>query len=158
MPETTTDQKSDAHSVNSQTSDQRPSAPSHQPRTTDYRSQATSPRDYLPKAQAFMQNPQEDQSITVGQLKMEKDKCFLLDVRQPEEIAEGKIPGAVPIPLTEVPAKVSDIPKNKPIITVCAHGGRAAATMFFLKDKGYKNVKTLLGGTEAWKDAGYEVE
>ncbi len=114
--------------------------------------------DYLPQGKQFMQHPDKEQSITIEQLKKEKNNYFLLDVRQPEEIATGKIPGAVSIPLAEVESRLLDIPKNKSIVTVCAHGGRAAATMFFLKDKGYKNVRTLLGGTEAWKEAGYEVE
>lgn len=128
------------------------------PQTSDHRLQSTSPRDYMPQAQQFMQNPQEKQSVTVEQLKKEKTNCFLLDVRQPEEVAGGKIPHAIPIPLGDVGSRLSDIPKDKPIITICAHGGRAAATMFFLKNKGYKNVRTLLGGTEAWKDGGNEIE
>ncbi len=116
---------------------------------------------YITKAQTFLENPQEDKVITVDELKDAIDDgkhFFLLDVRMPDEVAEGKIPGVVNIPLPELDSRWSEVPKDKNIITVCARGGRAAAAMFILQDKGYNKIHTLLGGTLGWIQEGNKVE
>lgn len=83
-------------------------------------------------------------------LKSDKD-VFLLDVREPLEFAEFKIPGAVNVPLSELfTSSVGEkIPKNKKIVTVCSHGNRSMVATFALAQKGIEST-SLEGGMSRW--------
>ncbi|WP_235187239.1 rhodanese-like domain-containing protein [Thermus caliditerrae] len=82
---------------------------------------------------------------------------FVLDVREPSEYKDGRIPGAVNIPIRDLPKKVGELPKGKPIIVYCGIGHRGAMALVFLKGQGY-NVKSILGGYKAWTGANLPVE
>ncbi|NWG17147.1 MAG: hypothetical protein HXY41_10965 [Chloroflexi bacterium] len=85
---------------------------------------------------------------------------FLLDVRQPEEVAEGVIPGAISIPLRELAQNLDKLPAdlNTPIVTYCKSGHRGAIAMTVLGTLGYTNVRNLAGAFVGWKDAGNAVD
>ena len=87
------------------------------------------------------------------------EAIFLLDVRQPNEFAAGRIEGAVNVPVREVPKAIDKIPSDKsaPIVVVCASGIRAAYVVMALNFKGYTDVKDLVGGMAGWEKAGYPV-
>jgi len=55
----------------------------------------------------------------------EKTPHFLLDIRQPEEFETAKIEGAVLIPLAELPGRLSELPKDIPLVVMCHHGMRS---------------------------------
>lgn len=117
------------------------------------------PKEYMQQAHEFMQNLPADAIITIEDIRKDKKKkYFLLDVRYIEEVAGGKIPDTVPIPLHELDKRIDELPEDRQIVTVCAHGTRSAAALLFLKDNGFKDVKMLQGGTIAWIEAGYELE
>ena len=82
-------------------------------------------------------------------------KPFLLDVREAAEItANGTITGAVNIPLRTLTKNLDKLPAtDKPIIVYCAVGYRGAIAMEVLQLLGYTNVKSILGGFNAWKAA-----
>ncbi|BFH76398.1 hypothetical protein TthTF19_15530 [Thermus thermophilus] len=82
---------------------------------------------------------------------------FVLDVREPAEFKDGRIPGAVNIPIRELPKRIGEIPKGKPIIIYCGIGHRGAMGLVFLRGQGY-NVKSILGGYKAWTGANLPVE
>ncbi len=82
---------------------------------------------------------------------------FILDVREPAEFKDGRIPGAVNIPIRDLPKRLGEIPKGKPIIVYCGIGHRGAMALLFLKGQGY-NVKSILGGYKAWTGANLPVE
>ncbi|WP_252829282.1 rhodanese-like domain-containing protein [Thermus scotoductus] len=82
---------------------------------------------------------------------------FILDVREPAEFKDGRIPGAVNIPIRDLPKRLGDIPKGKPIIVYCGIGHRGAMALVFLRGQGY-NVKSILGGYKAWTGANLPVE
>jgi glyoxylase-like metal-dependent hydrolase (beta-lactamase superfamily II) len=83
-------------------------------------------------------------------LKQNKD-VFLLDVREPEEYSEFKIPGAVNIPLSQlfIPGSQSQIPKDKKVITICSHGNRSMVATFALAQNGME-ATSLVGGMAMW--------
>ncbi|MBI4441293.1 rhodanese-like domain-containing protein [Candidatus Woesearchaeota archaeon] len=119
------------------------------------------PRDFMQQAQELMENPKDELMVTPEQLTMELEggkKLQLIDVRQPEEVKEGKVPGAKPIPLADLPERMQELDKNADTVTICARGGRAAAAMFYLKSQGFKKVRDLMGGTLGWKEEGFDVE
>jgi rhodanese-related sulfurtransferase len=75
---------------------------------------------------------------------------ILVDVREPEEWVMGRIPGAVHIPLNDLPDRYQEISTEKPVVVVCAHGSRSLYGAQFLLQVGFPEVYSLDGGTHAW--------
>ncbi len=82
----------------------------------------------------------------------------LIDVRQPEENAESRIPGSTLIPLGELNQRASEVDQDVPTIVYCASGIRSLDALMALKQLGFKQVQHLEGGIHAWCDAGYQVD
>lgn len=74
----------------------------------------------------------------------------LVDVRSPEEFQGGSLPGATLIPFWDFAKGRYDLPKDKPILLICAVGGRSLACGQLLASKGYREVYNLKGGLDAW--------
>lgn len=74
----------------------------------------------------------------------------LIDVRTPQEYAQGHIPGALNIPIDQLPAKVGSIDKNKPVAVYCATGARSLNAKQFLAAQGHKDVINLQNGIASW--------
>ena len=92
-------------------------------------------------------------------LKKRAADYLVLDVRDAEQYKAGHIPGAQNVPLTELPAKLAALPKDKTIVTYCGNitcqlAPKAALT---LAEKGFK-VMELFGGWEDWQKKGFEVQ
>lgn len=68
---------------------------------------------------------------------MVTDGAQIIDVRTPAEYAGGHIRGSKNIPLNELPGKMKQIKKDKPVITCCASGMRSASAKGMLKSNGY---------------------
>lgn len=76
---------------------------------------------------------------------------ILLDVRQPAEYEEEHLAGARLIPLGQLGDAVTELPKDKPIITYCAIGGRSRVAAQLLQGYGFQKVYNLKGGIKAWQ-------
>lgn len=90
--------------------------------------------------------------MTVEELKQRLDrgeKPFLLDVRTPMEYQIANLGGTL-IPLQQLPQRMHELDPNKEIIIHCHTGSRSARAVEFLYENGFKNVKNLVGGIEAW--------
>ena len=85
------------------------------------------------------------------------EDIYLLDVRTPEELEEhGMIAGAINIPIDQLEARLSEVPRDKEIVTYCMRGGRASSAADILREAGYTEpIQT--GGITAWKEAGKPV-
>jgi rhodanese-related sulfurtransferase len=81
------------------------------------------------------------------------DGVVFLDVREPEEWAQGHIEGAQHIPIGAVIQRLDQVPQDREIVVVCAVGGRSAQVTAYLNQLGYHAVN-LGGGMHAWEDAG----
>ncbi|QJW98805.1 molybdopterin-synthase adenylyltransferase MoeB [Frigoriglobus tundricola] len=93
--------------------------------------------------------------ITPEQLKKRIDAgehLFVLDVRNPNEFAICRIPGTVLVPLPELPARVSEVPKDREVIVHCKSGMRSQKAIEFLKAQGYTKLVNLTGGILGWAD------
>jgi rhodanese-related sulfurtransferase/rubrerythrin len=75
---------------------------------------------------------------------------LLLDVRQPEEYEKGHIPGAVLIPLPELPDRLSELKRGRDIVTYCRLGRRSLAAAHLIADELDAEVYTIDGGIMAW--------
>ena len=74
----------------------------------------------------------------------------LIDVREPSEHAERRIDGAVLIPLRTLPFRLSEVPRDRPVVVHCKSGGRSAIAVAMLKLKGI-DAHNLSGGIQAWE-------
>lgn len=84
--------------------------------------------------------------------------AVLLDVREPEEFARGHVPGAVNLPQCDLATRLDEVPRDRPIMTICQSGTRSLRSAQFLRQQGFQHVATVLGGTRAWTDAGRPVD
>lgn len=94
----------------------------------------------------------ESARITASELKtmIEKgEKVTLIDVRTPEEYNDGYIPGAINIPLDKIP-EIKDFPYQGKIVVYCRAGVRSLKAKKIFDEKGYKGIKDLEGGINAW--------
>jgi phage shock protein E len=73
-----------------------------------------------------------------------KDKiaagATILDVRSPDEYRSGAYPGALNIPLQELPRRLGEIAKDKPVVVYCASGGRSGMATSMMKQAGFSDV------------------
>lgn len=78
----------------------------------------------------------------------------IIDVREPDEFAEGHIESAVNIPLRELTQRLADLPGNAstPIVVYCHSGRRAAHALVILRELGYRQVYNLDGGYEVYQE------
>ncbi|MHB8955135.1 MAG: rhodanese-like domain-containing protein [Pirellulaceae bacterium] len=95
--------------------------------------------------------------MTVHEVKEQADELQILDVRSPEEWNEGHIPGAKHIFLPDVPGKLGEVRKDKPIAVYCNSGYRASLATSILKTAGL-DAHTVPGSWQAWVNAGYPVQ
>jgi rhodanese-related sulfurtransferase len=99
--------------------------------------------------------------VTSKELRERKDQYMYVDVREADELKEGKIDGAVNIPLGQLirKARHGDIVdlKGKKIITYCNSGYRGNIAADELNKQGFDTV-TIEGGYSAWKDYGNKKE
>lgn len=81
------------------------------------------------------------------------ERVVIVDVRQPVETRAGSVPGAVLIPLTEFGRRLEELPRDRPILTICRSGHRSPVAARQLRQAGY-DVTDVAGGTMAWEKAG----
>lgn len=80
----------------------------------------------------------------------ENETVFLLDVREPHELAISSINNATLIPLGQLPGRISELPKQEEIIVFCRTGNRSMRAVQQLALMGFNNVVSLDGGINAW--------
>jgi glyoxylase-like metal-dependent hydrolase (beta-lactamase superfamily II)/rhodanese-related sulfurtransferase len=83
---------------------------------------------------------------------------LVLDVREPWEFRQVRVPGAVHIPLGELAGRVETLDPARPIAVICASGARSRSAAALLSQKGFTIVYNVLGGTLGWQQAGLGVE
>lgn len=88
-----------------------------------------------------------------------KDKrIFLLDVRTPEEYRQARLQGSRLIPLSELQARLAEVPRNRPVLVYCAVGSRSAAAGGILASRGYHDVLNMTNGIVGWYRSGFPIE
>ena len=82
----------------------------------------------------------------------------IIDVRGQSEWDEGRIPGATHAFLGDLLERVSDLPRDTPLVLHCQGGSRSAIAASLLQAAGFTDVANMKGGLDAWKAAGFAVE
>jgi rhodanese-related sulfurtransferase len=80
----------------------------------------------------------------------------LVDVREPNEFAAGRIPGAINLPLSRFDP--GELPSGKPIVLVCQAGARSAKALRAAVSSGVKDIRHYPGGTGGWRALGEAIE
>ena len=76
----------------------------------------------------------------------------LVDIRNPGEIALGVIPGAVDLPVGQMPARLEELDPKAPTVVYCAGGYRSSVAASVLRQKGFEDVSDIMGGYTAWTE------
>ncbi|GAC1498261.1 MAG: rhodanese-like domain-containing protein [Vulcanimicrobiaceae bacterium] len=74
----------------------------------------------------------------------------LLDVREPDEVATATLAGAMHIPMAQIPARLSEVPRDQEVVVMCHHGARSERIVRFLEANGFTEAINLEGGIDAW--------
>lgn len=82
----------------------------------------------------------------------------VVDVRTPPEYGSGHVPGAINVPLGDFERTADGLDRTRPTAVICAGGYRSAAAASLLQREGLRDLYNVIGGTAAWKSAGYETE
>jgi phage shock protein E len=98
------------------------------------------------------------QEQLVEHLSKHPEHLFVLDVRTPQEYAEGHVPGAVNVPHDQLASRLAEVPKDKDVVVYCRSGRRSALAMDVLAANGYRRVSHLEGDMQAWLAGGRPVE
>ncbi len=78
------------------------------------------------------------------------EELALLDVREPEEVRIAALPGAIHIPMGEIPARLAELDRDAEWVVVCHHGVRSAQVAMYLARIGFARVSNLSGGIDEW--------
>ncbi len=82
------------------------------------------------------------------------DDFILLDVRSREELELARLDGCVHIPLNELDDRIGELERcrSKEIVVMCHHGVRSAMAQGILMEQGFKDVRSLIGGIDAYAE------
>ena len=81
---------------------------------------------------------------------LRRDAVTLVDVREADELELARIPGAVHMPLHDVPARAAELDRNAAIAVLCHHGMRSEMAARWLEQHGWSDVANVAGGIDAW--------
>jgi rhodanese-related sulfurtransferase len=93
------------------------------------------------------------QEIDVDTLASHLEEMLVLDVREPEEYAQGHVPGAINLPQAELASRLDELPRTRSLTLICRSGSRSLRAAQFLKQLGFEQVLNVRGGTLAWRAA-----
>lgn len=96
-------------------------------------------------------------AVAQAQLVLGKGEMIVLDARRKAEFVEGHIPGAINIAHTRLLSRLTEIPKNRPILVNCQGGSRSARACSILQKHGF-DATNLAGGIAAWEAANAPIE
>ena len=99
-------------------------------------------------------------NVDAAHAQWQTHKPFMLDVRPSDQYREAHIPGAVNMPLTELGENHSGLPADldAPILSVCQRGNTSLSGVLFLKSLGYRDVRSITGGTLAWREKDFATD
>lgn len=98
------------------------------------------------------------QSITTTALAELGPEVYVLDVREPDEYADARIPHAVNVPMSELGARFEEVPSDRTVYVVCGSGGRSARVIEALEPRGWSDLVNVDGGTKGWVAEGHPTD
>ena len=87
-------------------------------------------------------------------LQAQAARPLVLDVREPWELRTASVAAEgfdlLAVPMNEIPARLAELPADRPIACLCHHGVRSQHVALFLAQRGYTDVVNIAGGIDAW--------
>lgn len=83
--------------------------------------------------------------------------ALLVDVRERDEFVETRVPGAILVPLSGFAETFESLPRERPLLIMCASGRRSLVAADHLRRSGWTDVANVTGGIIAWREAGLPV-
>lgn len=102
--------------------------------------------------------PTISQDALLAEQQLHGDRLFVLDVRTPQEFAEGHVPGAKNISHDQLAARLGEVPRDKDVVLYCHSGRRAGLAADVLKANGYTRLSHLEGDMQGWVAKGRPLE
>jgi hydroxyacylglutathione hydrolase len=96
--------------------------------------------------------------VEAFQEQLASNNAALLDVRTPAEYARGHVPGSQNIPLSQLSARLLELPAGQPVLVYCQGGGRSPIAASLLKARGWENVVEMQEGFSGWEKQADRVE
>jgi rhodanese-related sulfurtransferase len=82
--------------------------------------------------------------------RLSRGTAVVLDVREPWERTAAPFDGAIAVPMSEIPARHGELPRDRDVVVLCHHGQRSAMVAEYLRAAGFPRVLNLTGGIERW--------
>ena len=107
----------------------------------------------------FFPNVKEVDAAQLAQwIEDEARDLRMIDVREPMELAQGTIPGAEPMPLSQLGNRLGELEQERDIVFICRSGARSGQVCAHLAQNGFENVYNLRGGVMGWAQQGFGFE
>jgi hydroxyacylglutathione hydrolase len=91
-------------------------------------------------------------AVTFAERQRELDDLQVVDVRNPGEVEAGMVPGAIAIPVGQLPDRLGELDPARPTVVYCAGGYRSSVAASLLRTNGFLDVSDILGGYTAWSE------
>lgn len=104
----------------------------------------------VPSAPADIYPPEVSVSEARHRLEQDPAGVMLLDVREPWETQICQLTGSELIPMRQIPARSTELPKDRHILVLCHHGARSQTVSDYLRAQGFERVSNIAGGIDAW--------
>ena len=90
---------------------------------------------------------------------MYKNGAVVIDVRHPEEYADGHVTGAVHIPVEDIAGRIGELPKDKKLLFICTIGFRSGLACEMAAAMGFdpEDLYNVVDGIPAWMQKGYAI-
>lgn len=95
--------------------------------------------------------------VTAAREAAERGQAVLIDIREPDEHAQGVAPWARRLPLSQIGQRIGEIPRDadRPVLLICRTQNRSGKLAQALRERGYGNVSFVDGGMKEWQQRGY---
>ncbi len=113
----------------------------------------SSAKDPVAQAAYVASNILSDKMRPIYWRELEQSDALIVDVRTPAEYDLGHIPGAINLPIDDLRERLGELPPSRPIVVYCAVGLRGYLASNILRQRGYDDVRNLIGGYRLWSMA-----
>jgi rhodanese-related sulfurtransferase len=83
--------------------------------------------------------------------------ALVLDVREVDEFRQARVEGSLLVPMSQLGARLGDIPKDRPIMVLCQSGSRSSGVTNYLLQQGWEDVGNVAGGIDGWQRMGLPI-
>lgn len=99
------------------------------------------------------------QAVTLEQARAEHEagRALLVDIREPDEHAAGVAAGAKLLPMRQLSSRITELPRDRPVLLICNTQNRSRVTFEALRERGYTKLRYVNGGMSEWLRRGWPV-